>query len=270
VRKIILAVLFLAICPLLFAQQTLNNDSVIKLVKAGLSDDLIVTTINGSAGSYDTSADGIIALKTAGVSDRVVAAVVTKSGGPVAPPPAPAVPAMQPPMPPAPPLFHSTDGKIRIYVTDHPIFESNGIARASGNRHGGSAGAATHTQAGDDPRTVEIQADIVKLCPANIIASNNQDRADYVLVFRRRGGTRSSMFAMGGLTGLALSAGAKVDGASLFENNGDMIYATKQNSVEKSIRDVCVHIPQPVAASAAIMGLPQRPALTTIPPPPSN
>jgi len=72
VRKKILAIAFLAICPLLFAQQALNNDAVIKLVKAGLSDDLIVTTINASAGTYDTSADGIIALKTAGVSDKVV------------------------------------------------------------------------------------------------------------------------------------------------------------------------------------------------------
>jgi hypothetical protein len=81
VRKNILAVVFLAICPLLFAQQALNNDSVIKLVKAGLSDDLIVTTVNGSAGAYNTSADGIIALKTAGVSDKVVAAIVLKASG---------------------------------------------------------------------------------------------------------------------------------------------------------------------------------------------
>jgi hypothetical protein len=82
VRKSILAVLFLAICPLLFAQQTMNNDAVIKLVKAGLSDDLIVSTINASAGSYDTSADGIIALKTAGVGDKVVAAIVTRASAP--------------------------------------------------------------------------------------------------------------------------------------------------------------------------------------------
>jgi hypothetical protein len=252
VRKNILAVIFLAICPVLFAQQTLNNDSVIKLVKAGLSDDLIVSTVNGSAGNYDTSADGIIALKTAGASDKVVAAIVTKTSAPQTtaqvpvPPPTPAIqpPALQAPQPP----FHSTDGKVRIYVTDHPIFESNGIAMASGNRHGGSAGAATHTQAGDDPRTVEIQADIRKVCPANVIVSNNPDRADYVLVFRRRGGERSSMFALGGLTGLALSAGAKVDGASLFENNGDMVYATKQNTVEKSIKETCDHIPAPVLA----------------------
>lgn len=98
VRKNILAVAFLAFCPLLFAQQALNNDSVIKLVKAGLSEDLIVTTINGSAGNYDTSAEGIIALKTAGVSDKVVAAVVAKAAAfaPVAGPPTPVAP---PPVP---------------------------------------------------------------------------------------------------------------------------------------------------------------------------
>jgi hypothetical protein len=96
-RKNILAVLFLAICPLLIAQQALNNDSVIKLVNANLSDDLIVSTINASAGNYDTSAEGIIALKTAGVSDKIVAAIVAKSSAPV---PAPAVTTpVQPPSP---------------------------------------------------------------------------------------------------------------------------------------------------------------------------
>jgi len=82
VRKNILAFVFLAICPLLIAQQALNNDSVIKLVKAGLSDDLIVTTINGSAGNYNTSADGIIALKSAGVSDKIIGAIVAKNVAP--------------------------------------------------------------------------------------------------------------------------------------------------------------------------------------------
>ena len=265
-RKGFLAVAFLAFCPLLVAQQSLNNDSVIKLVKVGLSDDLIVSTINASPGVYDASANGLIALKGAGASDKVVTAIVLKGNAPMAPValPAQAVQSSVPQAPP-PPLFHSTDGKIRIYVTDHPIFESNGIAQASGNRHGGSAGAATHTQAGDDPRTVEVQADIVKLCPANIVASNNQDRSDYVLVFRRRGGERSSMFALGGLTGLALSAGAKVDGASLFQTDGDMIYATKQNTVEKSIKDICNHIPalSPALGSASSAA----PAFAPIPAP---
>jgi hypothetical protein len=67
-RRSFLAVAFLALCPLLVAQQALNNDSVIKLVKAGLSEDLIVSTVNASPGTYDTSANGLIALKTAGSS----------------------------------------------------------------------------------------------------------------------------------------------------------------------------------------------------------
>jgi hypothetical protein len=103
VRKNILAVVFLAICPLAFAQQALDNNAIIKLVKAGLSDDLIVTTINAQAGNYDTSTDGLIALKTGGASDKVVSAIVTKAAS--APPPAPAAPAPPPPEPvaPAPP-----------------------------------------------------------------------------------------------------------------------------------------------------------------------
>ena len=80
-RRRILAISFLLICPLLLAQQALNNDAVIKLVKAGLSEDLIVTTINASPGAYDTSANGLIALKTAGASDKIVAAIVVKASG---------------------------------------------------------------------------------------------------------------------------------------------------------------------------------------------
>jgi hypothetical protein len=81
-----LALVFLAICPLVVAQQALNNDSVIKLVKAGLSEDLIVSTINASPGIYDTSANGLIALKTANASDKVVTAIVMKGSAPASVP----------------------------------------------------------------------------------------------------------------------------------------------------------------------------------------
>jgi hypothetical protein len=102
VRKNILAVVFLAICPLAFAQQALNNDAIIKLVKAGMSDDLIITTINAQPGNFDVSTDGLIALKTGGASDKVVSAIVLKaSAAPQPPPVAPAPPA--PPVAPAPP-----------------------------------------------------------------------------------------------------------------------------------------------------------------------
>lgn len=126
-RKFILAAVLLAIGPWLIAQTALNNDSIVKLVKAGLSDDLIVSTINGSAGNYNTSADGIIALKTAGVSDKVVAAIVSRAAAP-APAPAPAVaaaPAPPDPDDPAAPhdpgvylLTTSADGKQKMLFID--------------------------------------------------------------------------------------------------------------------------------------------------------
>ncbi len=79
-----LPVLFaLIFCPILVAQQAMNNDAVIKMAKAGLSDDVIVATVNSSPGSYSTTADGLIALKQAGVSDKVIAAIVAKNTSPV-------------------------------------------------------------------------------------------------------------------------------------------------------------------------------------------
>ena len=86
----------LLLSPALIAQEALNNDSIIKLVRAHLSDDLIVTSINSSPGKYDTSANGLIALKKAGATDKVVAAVVLRASGASAAAPASA-PSNEPP-----------------------------------------------------------------------------------------------------------------------------------------------------------------------------
>jgi len=94
---VILAALLLPVLAL--AQQNYNNESIIKLVKAGLSDDLIISTIGGQPGHYDTTPDGIIALKAAGVSDKVVAAIVAKppnlTQAPAASPDSDSTPAQQ-------------------------------------------------------------------------------------------------------------------------------------------------------------------------------
>jgi len=89
VRKVLVAVAFFVALPLLLAQQTLNNDSVIKMVKMGFPVDMIVNAINRSPGTYDTSPAGLTALKNAGVGDKAVAAMVLKGKAPV-PPTAPA------------------------------------------------------------------------------------------------------------------------------------------------------------------------------------
>jgi hypothetical protein len=80
-RRSLFAGICLLLAPLLIAQQVLNNDSIIKLVKAGLSEDLIISTINASPGSYDTSANGLIELKSGGASDKMISAIVVKASG---------------------------------------------------------------------------------------------------------------------------------------------------------------------------------------------
>src|SRR5579863_7406424 len=116
-RKYVLTAAFLMISSLLAAQQTLNNDAIVKMVKAGFSDDLIVATVNGVPGSYDTSVDGLIALKNAGVSEKVVAAIVTKASTPAPTPAAAAVDPNDPASPHDPGIYmmlHDPDGKPRM------------------------------------------------------------------------------------------------------------------------------------------------------------
>jgi hypothetical protein len=133
-RKAVCAVLFLVFCPFLIAQQALNNDSIIKMVKAGLTDDVIVATINANSGAYDTSPDGLIALKKAGVSDKVIGAIVARgSSSPifeVVPPPPP------PPLPPLPPgvdnigiYYKDTGGNWQPLPSEVVIFQSGGVVK---------------------------------------------------------------------------------------------------------------------------------------------
>ncbi len=60
------------------APKVLTNDSIIKMVKVGLGDDLIVQTITAQPGHYTTDAEALVALKEAGVSDRVINSMVNK------------------------------------------------------------------------------------------------------------------------------------------------------------------------------------------------
>lgn len=76
------------------AQTELTNDAVIKMVKGGLSDDVIAGMVKSQPAKYSTSPDDLIALKTAGVSDKIIEAMVAKmSSGGAAPPAAAAAPA---------------------------------------------------------------------------------------------------------------------------------------------------------------------------------
>lgn len=138
-RKGLVALLFLAFTSLLTAQQALNNDSIIKMVKAGLTDDAIVATINANPGAYDASPDGLIALKQAGVSNKVIDAIVAKStaSAPDSAPPdaAPSAPA-PPQFAPLPPgvdnigaYYKDSGGNWQPLPAEVVIFQSGGLVK---------------------------------------------------------------------------------------------------------------------------------------------
>jgi hypothetical protein len=57
----------------------MNNDSVIRMVKAGLGTDLVVQTINTQPGKYALDADSLITLKQAGVPERAITAMMNRA-----------------------------------------------------------------------------------------------------------------------------------------------------------------------------------------------
>lgn len=80
-RKIALLLCFSAFWLAASAQQLLTNDGIIQMKKAGLSDDLILTTIQAAKAKFDVSPAGLIALKSAGLDDKLMEAIVNKASG---------------------------------------------------------------------------------------------------------------------------------------------------------------------------------------------
>ena len=87
--------LFLVLAFLASAQETLNNDSVAKMVKAGLGESLIVSMVQNQPGKYTLTPDALVKLKQQGVPDKVLSAMVGKgsASGPSSSEPASAEPA---------------------------------------------------------------------------------------------------------------------------------------------------------------------------------
>jgi len=63
------------------AQETMTNDEVISLAKAGLSKSIIVNKIRTSQSSFDLSTDALIKLKQAGIDDEIVTAMLEAKSG---------------------------------------------------------------------------------------------------------------------------------------------------------------------------------------------
>ena len=73
------------------AAQAVTNFDLVEMTRAGVSEDVIISTIRSRGGRFDLSPNGLIALKQSGVGDRVVMAAQTSAPAPFAPAMAPAV-----------------------------------------------------------------------------------------------------------------------------------------------------------------------------------
>jgi hypothetical protein len=59
----------------------IDNQTILRMAKAGLGDDVLIQTIQLQPGHYDTTPDDLITLKQAGLSDRVIAAMQAHGTG---------------------------------------------------------------------------------------------------------------------------------------------------------------------------------------------
>lgn len=128
-----------AICALaataVVAQQSLNNDAVLKMHTAGLSDDIIASTIAVQPGAYSTSADDLIALKTAGLGDKVIGAMIAKNSG-ASPAPAPVSVVLAAPPPPLPGVtdvgvyYKDRNGQWSDVFSENVNFKTGGVLKS--------------------------------------------------------------------------------------------------------------------------------------------
>jgi hypothetical protein len=70
--------LLIAFAFLASAQEVLNNDAVVKMVKAGLGESLIVSMVQNQPGKYSLTPEDLVNLKQQGVSEKILTAMVGK------------------------------------------------------------------------------------------------------------------------------------------------------------------------------------------------
>src|SRR5215472_12485718 len=205
--RTVLATALLAICPFLQAQQPLNNESVIKLVKAGLSEDVIIATVNASPGAYDVSADGIIGLKSAGLGDKPISAIVLKASSPA--------PTQQAAVSPVPPTTTFTAAAQPSASASTPrVFLQ-------------SASKGTNQNALRD-QSMEMSRDLERDCQS-VRVTINQQAADYVIL----------------LNHIEIGAFIRDNQVQVANKDGDLLAKTKEGgSIAGAMKKACALIAQ--------------------------
>jgi hypothetical protein len=68
------------LAPIVDAAEVLTNEAIVSMVKAGLSEDLIIMKITSSPNTFDLSTNNLVTLKQQGVSEAILKAMVQTEG----------------------------------------------------------------------------------------------------------------------------------------------------------------------------------------------
>ena len=114
-------------------------------------------------------------------------------------------------------LLGQESRKLRLLVTDSESWQVTGaVVQNEESATGGSSGGAR-------PQTAEIFKTVMNECP-QVIATSNQERADYVLLLEHEGGksiiNRDNKFV-------------------LFDSQGDALRSGSTRSLGNAVKDAC-------------------------------
>jgi hypothetical protein len=177
----------------------LTADDVIKLVKAGLSEDIVIQQIRKSGQPFDLSTDQLINLKAANVSDRILQAMLDPTQTPAAAPapvvskPAPPATAAvhRPPPEPALPteagVYSKKQGQWVEVPSEIVYWKTGGVLKTvatAGIRHGDVnghvPGAASHTSSGNPLQLLIVAPDGVTLNEYQLLRLHaNKDNREF-------------------------------------------------------------------------------------------
>jgi hypothetical protein len=188
-----------------FAQSVLNNDSIVKMAKAGLGDDVIVSMIKNQPGTYTMDTDEVIRLKGAGLSEKVIAAMVEKSSGASSPSATPAA------AKPAAPLvdevgiyYKSKDDKWVELLPEVVNFKTGGFLKGLATDGLIKGDVNGHVEGKNSRNTLNTPLDFLIYAPEGVAITEYQ-----LLHLRESGNSREFRSVTGGV--VHSSGGAKRD-----------------------------------------------------------
>ena len=171
----------------LFGQEVLTNQSVIKMVKAGLSEELILSVVKQQTSAFSVGSTELVELKMAGVTERIITAMIAKTMGPAAAPAKPEAAKPKPPPQESGIFYKKGDGWVEL-LSEEIAWSNAGVVNSM--RNVASVGLLKKDVSGTiaQPSSRSMLTSPLELL---IVPANGADIHNYILVpLKRTKGSR--------------------------------------------------------------------------------